>query len=374
MPGELDRKIHKLIGLCAMAALESPEDKGILKIYLNIMSELTNIACVREGIFYPVECRKEYAELVPRLLTLCKNENEFPGEDEGPNILKYLLEPPNPFKPPDYQEPLFKLLLFFENSHSVLDTLEEFVTHFKDTLSIADVQRTETGAMRCITNLRFAANTLRDYGLIRDDSSHAFKKLELTLLGLLVADELASQNGRFDLEIKVKNIPRLRSRYAIDPILISPIQKFADPAIVVKRLSAISRENFDGFDKIAKIIAGYCRRYSESEDGKPGLDEYKKMKQDSADLLKTIDDAIDWRNFKAGVRLRVQIGTEKKTSSVEPEIERRYLNCPHCMYAFVINVKDANQAAELFPRDVMETTCPKCHKTVEFSNTIKNYP
>lgn len=52
-----------------------------------------------------------------------------------------------------------------------------------------DFKKTRTGVLRCFTNTRFAALTLRDYGLLRFTKKEAYKTWVLSLPGILVASK-----------------------------------------------------------------------------------------------------------------------------------------------------------------------------------------
>lgn len=88
----------------------------------------------------------------------------------------------------DLQPKLLMFLLVHHHSeYAVFDILKSFVYQVWDDLELLDFKKTRTGAMRCFTNTRFAANTLRDYGLLRFTKKEAYKTWVLSLPGFLVA-------------------------------------------------------------------------------------------------------------------------------------------------------------------------------------------
>src|SRR5205823_5429 len=62
-------------------------------------------------------------------------------------------------------------------------------------LTPIDFKKTKTGVTRCFTNTRFAANALRDYGLLKFTRREAFKTWELSLAGFLVAADVLKKRA-----------------------------------------------------------------------------------------------------------------------------------------------------------------------------------
>lgn len=92
---------------------------------------------------------------------------------------------------------LLFLLVHHRASLSVLEIINGFIDKIWDDLTFVDFKKTATGVTRCYTNTRFAAHTLRDYGLLKFTQKEAFKTWELSLTGFLVAARvLASFAGK----------------------------------------------------------------------------------------------------------------------------------------------------------------------------------
>lgn len=107
------------------------------------------------------------------------------------------------------QLPLLLFLLVHHRADlSVLQIIDGFIDKIWDDLTFVDFKKTATGVTRCYTNTRFAAHTLRDYGLLKFTQKEAFKTWELSLTGFLVAARvLASFGGK-----KIKwNVPAHQS-------------------------------------------------------------------------------------------------------------------------------------------------------------------
>lgn len=105
---------------------------------------------------------------------------------------------------------LLFLLIYHRRAYRVLDIIEGFVDKVWDHLDVLDFKRTETGVFRCYTNTRFAANMLRDYGLLKFTQREAYKTWVLSLPGFLVAS-LVLERYKDDWKV-----PRLRRIHNFD--------------------------------------------------------------------------------------------------------------------------------------------------------------
>jgi hypothetical protein len=84
-------------------------------------------------------------------------------------------------------ELLLFLLLHHKEQHDIFDIIDRFIGRLYDSLSVYDFARTQTGVTRCFTNTRFAALTLRKYGLLKFTQTVAYKTWVLSLPGFVVA-------------------------------------------------------------------------------------------------------------------------------------------------------------------------------------------
>jgi len=113
-----------------------------------------------------------------------------------------------------------KLLLYLLYRHNngyepVYNIIEHFIKVIWGSLDILDFKKTRTGVLRCFTNTRFAALTLRDYGLLRFTKKEAYKTWVLSLPGILVASKVMEENSwkindysrevNFDLHADIRN-------------------------------------------------------------------------------------------------------------------------------------------------------------------------
>ena len=86
------------------------------------------------------------------------------------------------------------LLLYHGQAYSVYDIIRSFVNSMWEHLQITDFKQTKTGVVRCFTNTRFAARTLRAYGFLNFTNKEAFKTWTLSLTGFLVAARIVETN------------------------------------------------------------------------------------------------------------------------------------------------------------------------------------
>ncbi|MEK7728876.1 MAG: hypothetical protein AAB354_10715 [candidate division KSB1 bacterium] len=117
------------------------------------------------------------------------------------------------------------LLLNFHRHDSVFRVIEDFVDEIRPTFSIRDFQRTKTGAIRCFTNTRFAAKQLRDFGLLKFTTEEAYKRWELSFLGILVAAQLYDQQWRDAPSHKITTVP-------LDGRILDALSRLQDLKIV----------------------------------------------------------------------------------------------------------------------------------------------
>lgn len=95
-------------------------------------------------------------------------------------------------KPIALQPKLLLYLLYRHNRsyENVYNIIDNFIKLIWDNLNIIDFKKTKTGVFRCFTNTRFAAHTLRDYGLLLYTNKEAYKTWSLSLPGILVASKI----------------------------------------------------------------------------------------------------------------------------------------------------------------------------------------
>jgi hypothetical protein len=146
-------------------------------------------------------------------------------------------------KPSDYQLPLLIFLLInYPRPKQVLDTIKNFVSEIQHYLSPLDFETTKTGVLRCFTNTRFAAGTLRDWGLLRFAKEKGVRTWRLSFLGILVASVVYSPEWR---KISIPDMSQGRlPRYWWDAI-----SYVRDEGNLIKMLDDISSSNF--FEKYA---------------------------------------------------------------------------------------------------------------------------
>ena len=94
---------------------------------------------------------------------------------------------------------LMFLLLNHNKSFEVFSIIENFIYEIWGQLTFLDFKKTKTGVTRCFTNTRFAANTLRDYGLLKFTKKEAYKTWTLFLYGFLVAADVLDKNLNWEL-------------------------------------------------------------------------------------------------------------------------------------------------------------------------------
>jgi hypothetical protein len=172
---------------------------------------------------------------------------------------------------------LLFLLIYHRQSYQIYDIISKFIDKAWDQFVFLDFKKTKTGVTRCFTNTRFAAHTLRDYGLFRYTRKEAYKTWVLSLPGFLVASKvLEGYTGLWDiLEIKKEKNFDLHQdiRKAWDYL-----QTYDE---LVERLAYICEPNtqvFDSFEDVLKRAHSLLKDYWRViQDGTKSIKERKRI-------------------------------------------------------------------------------------------------
>lgn len=143
------------------------------------------------------------------------------------------------------------LLLNFRRHDSIIHVIEGFVEEIRPSLSIKDFETTQTGAIRCFTNTRFAAKQLRDFGLLKFTKEEAYKRWELSFLGILVASQLYEEHWRDSPSDKVTKVP-------LDGRILEALSRLHDLKLVRKIFYVLCEDNdlFPAFGDMQKAFKG----------------------------------------------------------------------------------------------------------------------
>lgn len=148
--------------------------------------------------------------------------------------------------PPIQLQSKLLLFLFFRNlggGMKVYDVINNFITVIWGILDPLDFKKTQTGVTRCFTNTRFAANTLRRYGLLKFTKREAYKTWVLSPTGLLVASELASKQNWILTPVK-KDYP-----YELHPYINDTFNDLKNYSNFVTRFLTLCKPNSRVFDE-----------------------------------------------------------------------------------------------------------------------------
>jgi len=183
----------------------SDELTKIIKAHVKVSGRLSG----QMSLFSDQASLNEKIDLLERILEITRIENKYlennlPTEEFLQGILKIdrgtlRFDAPKKIKnlgsgtsPIRLQPKLLLFLLFIHNrgSYKVYDIIDRFIRIIWDHLDPLDFKKTRTGVTRCFTNTRFAANTLRRYGLLKFTRKEAYKTWALSLPGILVASKV----------------------------------------------------------------------------------------------------------------------------------------------------------------------------------------
>jgi len=162
---------------------------------------------------------------------------------------------------------LLFLLLRHREQYQVLEIIEFFIEWIWTELGALDFKKTKTGVTRCFTNTRFAANVLRDYGLLKFTQKEAFKTWELSLTGLLVAASVLERRrasktptrlpvlkkeGNLDLSAEIRDACKEFSSFDAFVYLLGSICR--PDAKVFKTFEKTLKKAFDLLQEYWKIL------------------------------------------------------------------------------------------------------------------------
>jgi hypothetical protein len=183
------------------------------------------------------------------------------------------------------------LLIYHKKRYGVNEIIQYFVNKIRSSLKIKDFEKTKTGAIRCFTNTRFAAATLREYGFIRDTKKYRYKTWELTFTGIIVATALVKNQDWNISGIEVDSKKVFHQMY--DAMNI--ITDFHAVYTLLKSLCGQNINNFSTFENILK--------YSEKIFGKFAQEVYIKnapcdlSRKKTTELLQNIENHPQMEQF-----------------------------------------------------------------------------
>lgn len=150
------------------------------------------------------------------------------------------------------------LLLYHDRYKQVLEIIGGFISKIREDLCTVDFKKTKTGVFRCYTNTRFAANKLRDYGLLKFTQREAYKTWVLSLPGFLVAAR-ALEKPNWEIPNVVKD-----PWHDLDPFIYTCCAGLDDYPLFVQRLKSICDPNakiFQTFDEVLHQVHLQLMRY-----------------------------------------------------------------------------------------------------------------
>lgn len=146
------------------------------------------------------------------------------------------------FSPLDYQPYLLVFLLLKGNSkkkkiNKIIEVIDEFKKHYENkSFTFIDIHRTDSGATRCNTNLRFTIDKLRELGMLDSENN-------LTIMGFFAAWSLVSSGEDF-LNAKMEH-SNIEGIGGLNRLIFNAMEKLGlhDFEKIYKELSPLSHVN-----------------------------------------------------------------------------------------------------------------------------------
>lgn len=180
------------------------------------------------------------------------------------------------------------LLMNYRNRQDVYDIIDSFINKVWSHLGTLDFKKTRTGVIRCFTNTRFAALTLRNYGLLKFTKAEAFKTWSLSLIGMIVAAKVI-EKGVWALP-PVSGDKKWSSE--LHPDIHTAFKELADFEVFTKRLADMCNPKIGSLDnkfknEIGSAFKTLCEFKNVIDNTKTSKDE---RKINAGKLLKTLDE------------------------------------------------------------------------------------
>jgi hypothetical protein len=202
----------------------------------------------------------------------------------------------------------FLLLRHQRGYYKVYNIIESFVKTIWEELTILDFKKTKTGVTRCFTNTRFAANTLRKYGLLKFTKKEAFKTWVLSLPGIFVASKLV-ENPNWTM-LRVEG----HSRLDLHPDIRGAFTDLKNYEAFAQRLRSVCRAGTRLFEEFKEVsITVYylmCRYWEVIRDESLSKEERQK---ESLRLLKEIESDSNIIDFYNELAMSLKVGDLKNS-------------------------------------------------------------
>lgn len=196
-------------------------------------------------------------------------------------------------KPLQLQRRLLEhLLVDHGQTRSILALIDSFISRIHKELGPVDFKRTDTGVIRCYTNTRFAANKLRDAGLLKFTQREAYKIWMLTLPGFLVAakalqEPLPPINGTVKFNV-----------FGLDEFIHecrSTVKAYPDFVRTLSSICAPDKDIFTTFEPVLNKCHAHLQGYWRT------LDRFDLKSEEittlSTDLIRRIDQTEGYGKF-----------------------------------------------------------------------------
>ena len=179
------------------------------------------------------------------------------------NILKSFSLHSTFFRSNDYALSFLVFLTLQENhdAEELLLIMEQYIDKIKEKLTFHDIVTTDTGATRCFTNLRFALNEMRNYGLIYSSITQNKKNCRSILptpVGYLIS-LMVNEPDKFNVESHLPKHGDSSNRFAA-PLYTALTGMKNDPVGSLNRLL----EKYKGIKPFEDVLKKILEDYYES--------------------------------------------------------------------------------------------------------------
>ena len=233
---ETNEIIHEIYHLTRNEILKNEERHALMKKIYQLERHIFEIKDnYALPTIYPLFDSDSVIKSFNRKLPYFKDQNDLFVEDDKDKIRKSCVCKEY-FRGIDYQYPLLVYLLLnhrdiIKNRILLYEIMEDFLEQIKNLLKYEDLIMTDSGAIRCRTNLRFTVDSLRKAGLINYYDENIKQSWNLTFLGFFIAASICiypDPKRSHPLDLNITRIEASNFYFELDPFIKEKIQVLSD--------------------------------------------------------------------------------------------------------------------------------------------------
>jgi len=220
------------------------------------------------------------------------------------------------------QPPLLMFLMLHHGDQlTVPEIIQRFLEKVRPQLSYLDFKKTKSGSSRCSVHTRLAAQTLRNYGLLRYTWREGYKSWELTLPGFLAAAGIFAVRSHDSMPWTIP--PQFKEfGFEVRPEIRRTWDEIKSYSAFIASLASICRPGATVFRTFERVLV---KAYPTLQDYWAVLNDSRLTRKDrrakSSELMRQIHQKAITDDFYDEFSKCLQVGELKATISSHPKPE-----------------------------------------------------